>query len=674
MSQSRQLAAIMFTDIVGYTAMMQQNEEKAVAVIKHYNTTLEKLVSQFDGQVLNYYGDGSLCIFHSATDAVNCSLAIQKEMKNEPAVPLRIGLHIGEVFFEEAKALGDGVNVASRIQSLGQENTILISEEIYDKIKNNASITTASLGHFEFKNVGKSMEVFALTNEGLFVPQRKKMEGKLQQKNVQKRNVIVALSLIVLAAIAFFVWNKFVSENQTATIDSIAVLPFENASTNKDLEYMSDGITESLINSLSKVTSLRVLPRSTVFQFKGQDAQAQKIGKVLGVKAILTGIIISRGDNLNIQVELVDIQRQAQLWGEQYNRPMTDFLAVQQEIAGTISEKLRLQLSGTEKKNLLRQYTESNEAYQLYLKGNYFIQKATPEELAKGYDLLNQAIKLDPNFPLPYIGIAYYYFLMTDWYLAPAIAMPEIKKAADRALQTDEGMAQAHALSGWYDLWYAWNWNGAKEQFRKAIDLSPNEYLPHFFYSWYLSAWGKFDESIEEGKRFVELQPLSPEEYTFYGLMFYFAGKYDDAIAQSQKALDLDPNYPIAHLFLGFCDIQKGNFVKAIAEYQKAHALLNSPWTLARLGYAYARAGNRQEAMNILDSLDQQAKRMYVASDIVATIYVALGDHDRAFEYLQKGYEERAGWMIWLRVDPVWNPLRSDQRFIAILNMMGLTQ
>jgi adenylate cyclase len=463
MTQSRQLAAIMFTDIVGYTAMMQQNEEKAVAVIKHYNTILKKLVSQFDGQVLNYYGDGSLCIFSSATDAVNCSIEVQKELRTEPVVPLRIGLHIGEVFFEEGKALGDGVNVASRIQSLGKENTILISAEIHDKIKNNASIATVSLGNFDFKNVNKPLEVFALTNDGLSVPHRKNMEGKLQLKNVQKRNVIVALSLIVLAAIAFFVWKKFVSENQTATIDSIAVLPFENGSANKDLEYMSDGITESLINSLSEVTSLRVLPRSTVFQFKGQDAQAQKIGKELGVKAVLTGRIISRGDNLNIQVELVDIQKQAQLWGEQYNRPMTDFLAVQKEIAGTISEKLRLRLSGTEKKNLLRQYTENNEAYQLYLKGNYYIQKATPGELAKGYDLLNQAIKLDPNFPLAYIGIAYYYFSMTDQYLAPAIAMPELKKAADRALQTDEELAQARALSGWYDLWYAWNWNGAKE-------------------------------------------------------------------------------------------------------------------------------------------------------------------------------------------------------------------
>ena len=496
-------------------------------------------------------------------------------------------------------------------------------------------------------------------------------QGKRQIPGISRllRPVILIPTLAVLAAA---VAGLMFLGRGDAAIDSIAVLPFANVGDNKELEYMSDGITESLINSLSGVATLRVLPRSTVFQFKGQDAQAQKIGKELGVKAVLTGRVISRADNLNIQVELVDIQKQAQLWGEQYNRPLSDFLAVQHEIAGTISEKLRLKLSGSEKEKLLKKYTENNEAYQLYLKGNYFIQKATPDELAKGYDLLNQAIKLDPNFPLPYIGISWYYGIMTDFYLAPAIAMPEVKKAADRALRSDDQLAQARALSGWYDLWYAWNWNGARDQLRAAVDLNPNDYLPHFFYSWYLSAWGRFDESVGEGKRIVELQPLSPEEYAMYGLMLYYAGKYDEAIVQAQKAIDLDANYPFAYLFMGYSDIQKGNFAKAVDEYQKAHNLFNSPWTLARLGYAQARAGNRKEAMNILDSLEQESKSMYVASDIVATICVALGDNDRAFEYLQKGYEERAGWMIWLRVDPVWNPLRGDPRFSSLLKKMGL--
>ena len=271
MSSSHQLAAIMFTDIVGYTAMMQENEEKAVAVIKHYNISLEKWVSYFNGQVLNYYGDGSLCIFSSATDAVSCSLAVQKELKVEPVVPLRVGLHIGEVFFEDKKALGDGVNVASRIQSLGQENTILVSDEIHDKIKNNPAIGTISLGHFEFKNIDKALEVFALTNEGLFVPQRKNIEGKLKRKKYKKLTLIAALSIILLAVVGFFVFKQNFSGKDIAGIDkSIAVLPFVNMSNDKNQEYFSDGLSEELLNLLSRMSELKVIGRTSSFSLRAK--------------------------------------------------------------------------------------------------------------------------------------------------------------------------------------------------------------------------------------------------------------------------------------------------------------------------------------------------------------------------------------------------------------------
>ncbi|HET9432495.1 MAG TPA: adenylate/guanylate cyclase domain-containing protein, partial [Chitinophagaceae bacterium] len=239
MPQGRQLAAIMFTDIVGYTSMMQADEQKAVAVIKHYNATLEKLVTQYDGKVLNYYGDGSLCIFHNATDAANCSLAVQEELKKEPVVPLRIGLHVGEVFFEDAKALGDGVNVASRVQSLGQANTILVSAEFYDKIKNNSAFTSVSLGNFNFKNVGQPLQVFALTNAGLSVPQRKNIEGKLDQKKKTKKIIVVSLLIALVVAAGFFSYKTFIAPNSvTKPKDkSIAVLPFTDMSPAKDQEY-----------------------------------------------------------------------------------------------------------------------------------------------------------------------------------------------------------------------------------------------------------------------------------------------------------------------------------------------------------------------------------------------------------------------------------------------------
>ena len=297
MPQSRQLAAIMFTDIVGYTGMMQQNELKAVTVIKHYNAALEKFVGQYNGQVLNYYGDGSLCIFHSALDAVNCSLAVQKELKTDPVVPLRIGLHIGEVFFEEDKALGDAVNVASRVQSLGLENTILVSAEFYDKVRNNPIISARSLGAFHFKNVDKPMEIFALTNEGLSVPQRKKIEGKLKKNNFSSRSIIAIVLVILLASAAFIIYQNMSAGKvlPEVTDKSIAVLPFVDMSANKDQEYLADGLAEEIINSITAINTLKVIGRTSSFQFKGKGLAAEAIGKKLDVSFILEGSIQKSG-------------------------------------------------------------------------------------------------------------------------------------------------------------------------------------------------------------------------------------------------------------------------------------------------------------------------------------------------------------------------------------------
>ncbi|HEU4858711.1 MAG TPA: adenylate/guanylate cyclase domain-containing protein, partial [Chitinophagaceae bacterium] len=316
MPQGRQLAAIMFTDIVGYTAMMQADEQKAVSVIKHYNATLEKLVTQHDGQVLNYYGDGSLCIFHNATDAANCSLAVQEELKKEPVVPLRIGLHVGEVFFEDAKALGDGVNVASRVQSLGQANTILVSAEFYDKIKNNSAFTSVSLGNFNFKNVGQPLQVFALTNAGLSVPQRKNIEGKLDPGQKNKKIIVVSLLIAVLVAAGFFSYQTFIARKSvTKPKDkSIAVLPFTDMSAAKDQEYFSDGLSEELIAAFARIPELKVAGRTSSFSYKGMNKDLKAIGDELRVSTILEGSLRKSGNQLRITAQLINTEDGFNIW------------------------------------------------------------------------------------------------------------------------------------------------------------------------------------------------------------------------------------------------------------------------------------------------------------------------------------------------------------------------
>jgi eukaryotic-like serine/threonine-protein kinase len=456
------------------------------------------------------------------------------------------------------------------------------------------------------------------------------------------------------------------------TIDSIAVLPFSNQSHDPETEYLSDGLTEQIINALSQIPSIRVIPRGTVFSYKGKEIQAQTVGEELKVKAVLTGRVLQRGDNLNIQTELIDVKKQAQLWGEQYVRKTTDLLELQEDIAKQISSKLRLRLTGEDKKKLEKRYTENTEAYQLYLKGKFLIQKATPDGLSKGLELMNQALKLDPNFALPYIGRAYYNFIATDFYVSPSEAMPEIKKDVTRALELDEENSDAHTLLAWYYLWYAWDWPASEKEYQRALELNPNSYLVHEFYSWLQIARQRTDEAILQARKSVELEPLLPEPQAMYSLVLFLAHRYEESLIQLQKASELDPNYPFTSLVFGFCYSQQGKSAEAIRAFQKSHELFAAPWSHAQVAYGYAKAGKPAEARAILDTLNNEQRRLYVSLDIVASVYVALGDKEKAFEYLEKGFQERAGWMIWLRVDPIWDPIRSDPRFDALMKKMKL--
>jgi adenylate cyclase len=337
-NQHRQLAAILFTDIVGYTAMMQQNETQAVAVVRRYISVLQKAVSEHQGAVLNDYGDGSLCTFSSATNAVRCAMTMQQQLQTNPSVPLRIGLHVGEIFFEEGKVLGDGVNVASRIQSLGKANTILFSKEICDKIRNQTEFKSISLGLFEFKNVDDPVEVFALANEGLIVPRHEHMEGKLKEnkkKPAQRRWGIWAIAVLLFLSGAFFIYKRVIeSKGFTGGEKSIAVLPFDDIGLADTQAYLSDGITEDIINKLSKISSLhKVIGWFSVKNFRKTTKSAKQIADELGVTAILTGTIQNENGNIHIIAELDDVSTNLRLWGEDYTYTSKDILSIQSSVA-----------------------------------------------------------------------------------------------------------------------------------------------------------------------------------------------------------------------------------------------------------------------------------------------------------------------------------------------------
>ena len=479
-----------------------------------------------------------------------------------------------------------------------------------------------------------------------------------------------ALLVIAMGVGGYF----FVRGKRERPIESVAVLPFENKSGNADSEYLSDGLAESLIYRLSQLSNLKVTPRSSAFRYKGKDVDAEKIGNELGVDAVMSGRLIQRGDDLTISVDLIDVRNKKTIWGEQFQRKMSDLLATQRDIAATIADKLQLRLSGNDSKGISKQYTTNNEAYQLYLKGRFYWNKRNAEALKKSIEYFNQAIAKDPNFALAYAGLSDVYGQLPVYSAgSPRDNVPKAMAAAKKALEIDESIAEAHTALGFQLFYYEWNVPGSNKEFQRAFELNPNYATAHQWYGiWNLASTGRFDEAIAELKRAQELDRLSLIINTNLGESYIYARQYDKAIEQLRKTLELDQSFYRAHWTLGVAYELKASFPEAIAEYQKARALDDDPRALAMLGHAYAISSKRDEALKALDQLKELAKRRYVSPINFVFIYIGLGEKDEAFQWLETCYQERDPQMTRLKVNPLFDPLRSDPRFTELMRRVGL--
>jgi serine/threonine protein kinase/tetratricopeptide (TPR) repeat protein len=461
------------------------------------------------------------------------------------------------------------------------------------------------------------------------------------------------------------------SQQPSKTIDSLAVLPFVNLSGDPEMEYLSDGITDTLINSLSQLRKLRVVPRSLSFRYKGREIDPQRAGIELDARAVLTGRVNQRGDTLLIGAELMDVAKLSQLWGVQYNRKMADIFVLQEEIAGEIAEKLKLQLTGEERKRLTKRATGNKEAYQLYLKGRYWWGKRTPQGFSKAIEYFQQAIAIDPKYALAYSGLADCYSLSPTFaFVPPKEAYPKAKEAALKALEIDDSLAEAHTSLARVKATHDWDWSGGEKEFQRAIALNPDYAMAHMSYGLILTNTGRFEEGIRESQRAMELDPFALYTNWILGVVYLVARKYDQAIEQFRKTLELDPNFFVAHTSLGGALVQKSMNEEGIAELEKAVAIFPGNFSLAYLGSGYAVAGRRPEAQKVLDRLNEIAKEKYVPAFHRAIVYAGLGEKDKAFEWLEKGYEER--FIVSMKVDPVYDPLRSDPRFADLLRRMNL--
>ena len=477
--------------------------------------------------------------------------------------------------------------------------------------------------------------------------------------------LIAAVVLIAIVGVVYLSGIGKAGDASANTIQSIAVLPFIDEASDADAEYLNDKISESLINSLSKLPQLRVVPRSVVAGYKGQEIDPRKIGKELNVRAVVTGRIRRHGDMISIQADLIDRENVAQLWGQRYDHKVSDLMLVQDDIARDIFENLRLKLNVEEKKQL--------EAYRLYLKGRNSWNKRTEDGLSQGIQFFQQAIDIDPNYAPAYAGLADCYNMLVVYGMRqPKDGFPKAKEAAIKALDIDEKLAEAHASLAF--IKFRWDWDRAEteREFQEAIKLKPGYAPAHQWYSSFLVAVERFDEAIAQAKQTDELEPLSFVASSHLAWIYYLSGQSDKAIEQGKKILDLDPTSFPARRYLGLAYEQKGMYPEAIAEFEKGVKLSGSPLMLALLGHAYAVSSKRAEAQRVLDDLQQLQSQRYVSPYTVAAIYAGLGDQEQAFKWLDRAVDERDIWLMNLKVDPVFSKLRQQRRFTDILARIRL--
>ena len=487
---------------------------------------------------------------------------------------------------------------------------------------------------------------------------------------------IVAVVVIATGILGFFVAKKFTASRNNKAIESVAVLPFENNSGNADSEYLSDGLAESLIYRLSQLSNLKVSPRSSVFRYKGKEIDAEKIGNELGVDAVMSGRLTQRGDNLTISVDLVDVRNKKTLWGEQFERKMSDLVATQRDIASAITDKLQLRLSGGDPNGITKRDTTNNDAYQLYLQGRYFWNKRSSGNLKKATELLRAATEKDPKFALAYAGLADCY-AVSYYYIGERNreAMALAKIYAAKAIELDPTLAEAHATLGFIRWVFDWDRAAAEKEFRRSIELNPNYPTARHWYSRHLRGVGRTDEAFREIKRAEELDPLSLVIINNVAENYIARGDLDSASRECLRTIDLDPNFWAARQTLGIILVKQGRYAEALAEAHKSAQLSNrSNASLALLGHVYAKLGQRSDAEAIISELEKRYAEMRADGRDLVVVYAGLDDKDKAFAWLENAFKDRSVFLAFLRLEPLMDSLHSDPRWNALEQRVGIIE
>lgn len=636
----RQLAAIMFTDMVGYTALMQVDEKKARANRERQRVVLDTHIKKHYGLILQTFGDGTLSVFGSAIEAIEAAIEIQQELQSEPKVDIRMGLHVGDIVYDDEGIYGDGVNVASRIESIAVAGSVLISGKLFDEIKNHPTLPAKFMGDFKFKNVSRPVSVFALASKTLTVPDASQLQGRIESQQY-----------------------------------SVAVLPFVNMSSDPDNAFFSDGISEEIINALTHIDGLKVTARTSSFAFKGKDYDIPTIGKMLNVHHVLEGSVRKVGNKARITAQLIKVSDGYHIMSEVYERDLEDIFAVQDEISRKIAHTLRVKLiTGEESDALVVQKTENIEAYNLYLKGIASSSRWEPKSLKESIIHFEEAIELDPDFASAHAELAFAYgFLSATGQMQPEKGFPIAEKYAQRSLKLDYQNADSHAAMAVNHFFYKNNLKKAGQSFNLSLAINPGSGKVRSLYSFYLRVCGKPEEAHEQIKLAAESDPLFHPTQISLANSYALNNQFSTAHAIIDAVLDTDPEFRMAIEAKAWIYVLQKKMDLAISYFKKYKSFVPHPLKgLTGLGYAYGKSGQNELAEKIVEKMKlrmQQEPDTAIDVDI-AVVYVALNRMDEAFKHIEIAFEKKLG-VIFLFSHPLWDNVRKDERFKKLIKAKG---
>jgi len=636
----RRLGAIMFTDLVGYSSITSLDERKALRLLDEHRGLLEAAFRRYGGRVVKTMGDGFLVEFVSAVEAVDCAVEAQKEMRTfnegrgrDDKIFARIGIHVGDVVHSGADILGDAVNVASRVQPLAEPGGVCVTRQVVDQIERKMDYKLLKMGTRELKNIRYPVEVYKVE-----VP-------------------------------------SGVSKNQQRAFDSrrIAILPLVNLSADPSDRYFVDGMTEELISTVSKINELSVISRTSMMRYKDANVPIGEIGRELSAGTVLEGSVRKAGNKVRITTQLIDSQNDKHLWAQSYDRDLTDIFAIQGDIAERVAESLKVKLLSKKRKALEKRATVNADAYTLYLKGRYFWNERSQEGLKKAIGYFGEAIRLDPNFALAYSGLADCYLIQVARAFSPyAEAGPRARSYAEKAVELDGDLAEAHASLA-LSLQTGWDLAGAERELKRAIELKPNYATAHHWYWNTLTSLGRLEEGFEHEKRAFQLDPYSSVVSQGIGIGLMYLGRFREAIAQFERLAETEPAFYSAHFWNAWAHEGVGELDEAIAEARKAveSAEGRSIYPMVGLAQIYVRAGQREQAVKLLDEIQSDSSGRYVSPTLVAMVKLELGEKDEAIRLLERAYLEHDSALGYFREFPWLAKYRSDPRWLEIERKMG---